>query len=245
MSRPLRVAADRAQQEEDGGAADEPGAYVKSRYAQERAPGQRREVGAAEGPEHTPRERREDAGVQADHADHRESHQRRDWRVIHSERRERGEEDEHAGDRRQSRFEHDRGQDQGGVTDADAPQRCDPRRRDPDRSRDVLGEDRRHLRLQRQEVRDAEPPGAEDALPGDREEQVVGGEDGERDAEVDRVGVPQSRPCLLPGVPERIAECAEQHRDRCELQPDDDPPPPPERSERLAGPHPRSSTLVG
>jgi hypothetical protein len=138
----------------------------------------------------------------------------------------------------------DRGQDQGRVTDADAPQRRHARRRDPDRPRDVLGEDRRHLRLQGQEVRDADPPGAEDALPGDREEQVVGRDDGERDAEVDEVCVAQSRLCLLPRVAERVAECAEEHRDRGELQADDDPPPPAELTEPVPDPHPRSSTLV-
>ena len=76
-------------------------------------------------------------------------------------RGEAGGEDEDAGHGREPRLEQDRADDEGRVVDAaGAAQPDDPRERRPDPARDVLGEHRRHLGLERDPVRHPDPNAA-------------------------------------------------------------------------------------
>lgn len=161
--------------------------------------------------------------MQPDRRDHPEQQQRQNRSLVETDRDQADEEDEHAREPGEPGLEQHRGQHERRVTDAEPPQRRNPCGRDPDRPRHVLREDRRHLGLERDQVRNLEPPGGEHPLPGDREQEVVGGEDHHRDEDIAEVGLAEQRLRLVPGVAERPVEEGEEDDERRDLNRDDHP----------------------
>jgi hypothetical protein len=67
---------------------------------------------------------------------------------------------------------------------------------------------------------------SQDPQPAEDEEQVVDGEQAERERQLGDVRVPQARPGFAPGVAQGVAEKAEEDGDRRDLERDEELPPP-------------------
>ena len=131
-------------------------------------------------------------------------------RIHARDERQAGREHDHAGDGREPGLEQDRREHHGGVVDACAARRDDARGGRPDAAGDVLREHREHLRAQHRAVAEADAVGAQDALPAQHEEQVVGRQQDVREQDELEVGVAQARPGVAHGIAELVAEEGEQ-----------------------------------
>ena len=217
-----RVAAERAEHEEERRAAERPRQRVEAEQLERRPRRQRHDLAGAEGPQQLARDGREHGRVEQEGDQHGERGEREQRCVAAADDREPDDEDADAGERREPGLEHDRREHDRRVLDAEAAQRDDARGRRPDAAGDVLGEHREHLRLQRVAVRDPDPVGGEDAQPAEHEDEVVDGDDRGRDRDVAEVGVAQQRRRLRPDVPQRVGERAEQDAEADQLERDVD-----------------------
>jgi hypothetical protein len=137
--RQSRVGGERAQQEVERRAADEPREGVVREQADQGAVREPRRLGGVEATKEGSRERREDARVQKDGRDEPEREQREEGRVHGLHGGETGGEDEDSGHRRESRFEQDRAEDErGALHSSRAAEPHDAREGCPDPARDVL-----------------------------------------------------------------------------------------------------------
>ena len=176
------VGVERAQEQVERQPAHEPREAVVDEQAHEGAVRETRRLGGIEAAEERAGERREDARVEQHREEGPEGEERPERRVDLLHGRQAGDEDEDPGDGREPGFEEDRAEDERGVVDAArAAKPDDAGERRPDAARDVLRQHRGHLGLERDPIGDANPERGQDPLPADDEQEVVGGEDRQRE----------------------------------------------------------------
>ena len=179
--------ADRAQQQPEREAAEDPRAGIEEEQPADRPSAHVRQLlRVAELVQHPAGERPEDARLDEDREHPAEGDERPERRVHVVDERQADHEDDHSRDRREPGLEQHRRRDESRVGHAGTAGGDDPGGRRPDRARDVLREHREHLRPQRDRIGELDSPLAEDPHPAEHEDEVVRGERGARRARTGR-----------------------------------------------------------